>query len=96
MVKSFCEAVFRILIRIPSGQWNRIIRDPDPGGQKRPCSLDVLYRGLGLSKLQFLINFFSCNFLKNFAHQTLNPVWIRILIGTQPDPELMNRDRNTV
>ncbi len=68
------------------------------------CNLDVLYGGLGIGKLQFLIkkkfNFFSsCNFF--FKFWSLKP-WIRIgsgsgsiRIGIQPkmlDPDEMNAD----
>ncbi len=50
------------------------------------CSLDVLYEGLEISKLQFLIKkykfLFSCKFLQIFGHQ--NPgYWI----GLDPDPD---------
>jgi hypothetical protein len=38
-----------------------------------PCSLGVLYGGLGISKLQFVIKkiliFFSCNIFSIFDHQ---------------------------
>ncbi len=68
------------------------------------CSLEVLYGGLGISKLQFLIkkyqNFFSCKFFPYFGHKTLDPdldrysamkCWIRIQISIQHemlDPDL--------
>ncbi len=64
------------------------------------CNLDVLYGGLGIGKLQFLIKkkfnfFFSCNV---FNFWSLKP-WIRIRIGIQPkmldldlDPDEMNAD----
>jgi hypothetical protein len=43
------------------------------------CSLDVLYKGLGISKLQFIIKqyqfFFSCKFFKNFWS---SKPWIQI------------------
>jgi hypothetical protein len=37
------------------------------------CNLDILYGGLGIGKLQFLIKkkftlFFSCNFFSIFGH----------------------------
>jgi hypothetical protein len=65
------------------------------------CSLGVLYEGLGISKLQFLIKKnrkknFSCNFFAIFL--TSKP-WSRIRIGIQPkmldpdpDPESINPD----
>jgi hypothetical protein len=56
------------------------------------CSLDVLYGGLEISKLQFFIKknfilFFSCNFFPIFWS---SKPWIRIRIGIQPrmlDPD---------
>ncbi len=59
------------------------------------CSLDVLYGGLGICKLLFLIQikiefFFSCNFFQFLVIKTLDPDWIRIRIGIQPkmlDPD---------
>ncbi len=71
-----------IRIRIQEGQhdpekWSKIkfwcascslLRDEDFF-----CSLDVLYGGLGISKLQFLIKkfliFFSCKFCQIFGHE---------------------------
>jgi hypothetical protein len=39
------------------------------------CCMDVLYEGLGISKLQFLIKkyefYFSCKFFPMFGHQNL-------------------------
>jgi hypothetical protein len=40
------------------------------------CSLGVLYRGLGISKLQFLFkkyNFFSFKYFQFFVNKTLDP-----------------------
>jgi hypothetical protein len=42
------------------------------------CSFDVLFRVLGISKLQFLIKkyqifFFRCKFFSIFGHQSLDP-----------------------
>jgi hypothetical protein len=62
------------------------------------CSLDVLYGGLGIGNLQFLINFFSAvNFFQFFVIKTLAPDWIWIRIGIRPqmldpDPDQMNKD----
>jgi hypothetical protein len=57
---------------------------------------DILYGGLGIGKLQFLIknNFFSALIFFNFW--SLKP-WNRIRIGVQPkmldpDPDEMNAD----
>ncbi len=47
------------------------------------CNLDILYGGLGISKLQFLII------------KALDPDWIRIGVHPKmldPDPEEMNAD----
>ena len=68
-------------------------------------NLDILYGGLGIGKLQFLIKnkckkIFSCNFFFQFlVIKALDPDWIRIRIGLQPqtldpdqDPEKMNTD----
>ncbi len=60
-------------------------------------NLDILYGGLGIGKLQFLIKkkakkIFSCKIFSNFW--TLKP-WIRIGLQHQtldPDPEKMNTD----
>ena len=66
-------------------------------------NLNILYGGLGIGKLQFLIKkkftfFFSCNFFFQFlVIKGLDPDWIRIRIGVQPnmldpDPDEMNAD----
>ncbi len=66
-------------------------------------NLDILNGGLGIGKLQFLIQksykkIFSCNFFFQFlVIKALDPYWIRIRIGLQhqtldPDPEKMNTD----
>jgi hypothetical protein len=53
------------------------------------CNLDVLYKGLGICKLQFLIkknlNFFSAVIFFNFW--SLSPG-----SGLDPDPDEMNAD----
>ncbi len=56
------------------------------------CNLDILYGGLGLGKLQFLIKknlifFFSCNFfkflvIKALVIKALDPDWIQIGSGS--------------
>ncbi len=69
------------------------------------CNLDILYGGLGLGKLQFLIkkNFFfpAVIFFLFLVIKALDPDWIRIRIqiGLQPqtldpvpDPDQMNTD----
>ncbi len=71
------------------------------------CNLDVpvLYEGLGIGKLQFFIKKkkkkknFSCIifFLQFLIIKALDPDWIRIRIGIQPqmldpDPDEMNAD----
>ncbi len=68
------------------------------------CNLDIVYGGLGIGKLQFLIkkkfNFFQLLFFFEFlVIKALDPDWtrIRIRIGLQPqpldpDPEKMNTD----
>ncbi len=67
------------------------------------CSLEVLYGGLGIGKLQFLIeknkikNFSSKLFLQFLVIKALDPDWIRFRIGIQPkmpdlDPYQMNTD----
>jgi len=66
------------------------------------CNLDILYGGVGIGKLQFLIkknlNFFSAViFFQFLVIKALDPDWIRIRIGLQPqpldpDPEKMNMD----
>ncbi len=51
------------------------------------CNLDILYGGLGIGKLQFLIKkkfkffFFSCSFFQFLVIKGLDPDWIRIRIG---------------
>jgi hypothetical protein len=64
--------------------------------------MDILYGGLGIGKLQFLIKkkvnfFFSCKFFSILVIKALDPDWIRIRIGLQPqpldpDPKKMNTD----
>ncbi len=64
------------------------------------CSLDVLYGGLGIGKLQFFIKklfncFFSCKLL---VIKTLDLDWIPTRISVQPkmldlDPDQMNTVR---
>jgi hypothetical protein len=66
------------------------------------CNLDILYGGLGIGKLQFLIkkklNFFSAViFFQFLVIKALDPDWILIRISLQPqtldpDPEKMNTD----
>ncbi len=68
------------------------------------CNSDILYGGLGIGKLQFLIKkqfkFFSAViFFQFLVIKDLDPDWIRIRIGLQPqtldpdpDPEKMNTD----
>ncbi len=65
-------------------------------------NLDILYGGLGIGKLQFLIKkffyFFSAViFVQFLVIKALDLDWIRIHIGLQPqtldpDPEKMNTD----
>jgi hypothetical protein len=59
------------------------------------CNLDILYGGLGIGKLQFLIEknliFFSAViFFQFLVIKALDPDWIRIRIririGLQPQP----------
>jgi hypothetical protein len=54
--------------------------------------LDILYGGLGIGKLQFLIkkilNFYALNFFQYLNIKTLDPYWIRI--GIQP--KMLDRD----
>ena len=49
------------------------------------CSLGILYDGLGISKLQFLIKKIKikCKFFSIIGHQTLDP-------DPDPDPQLEN------
>ncbi len=71
------------------------------------CKVNVLYGGLGIGKLYFLIQkkfnfFFSCNFfLKFLVFKALDPYWIRIririgiqpkMLDSDPDPDEMNAD----
>jgi hypothetical protein len=65
------------------------------------CKLNVLYGGLGIGKMKFLIQkfFFSAKifFLQFLVITALDPDWIRIRIGIQPkmldpDPDEMNTD----
>ncbi len=66
------------------------------------CNLDMLYGGLGIGKLQFLIQknviFFSAViFFRFLVIKALDPDWIWIRIGVQhkmldPDPDEMNAD----
>ncbi len=63
------------------------------------CNLDILYEGLGIGKLQFLIKkiffFFRCNFFSIFGYKALDPDWIRIGVHPKmldPDPDEMNAD----
>ncbi len=66
------------------------------------CNLDILYRGLGIGKLQFLIKknlifFLAVIFFQFLVIKALDPDWIRIRIDLQPlpldrDPEKMNTD----
>jgi hypothetical protein len=65
------------------------------------CSLDVLYGGQVISKLQFNIKkyqiFLAVHFSQVLVIKTLDPDWIRIGIGIQPkmldpNPESMNPD----
>jgi hypothetical protein len=65
-------------------------------------NLDILYGGLGIGKLQFLIKkkeikFSAVIFFQFLVIKALDPDWIRIRIGLQPqtldpDPEKMNTD----
>ncbi len=67
------------------------------------CNLDILYGGLGIVKLQFLIKknlkFFSAVICFQFlVFKALDPDWIRIRvrIGVHPkmlDPDEMNADQ---
>jgi hypothetical protein len=53
------------------------------------CSLDILYRGLGISKYKNI--FSSCTFFKLLVIKTLDPVGIQPKM-LDPDPESMKPD----
>ncbi len=66
-------------------------------------NLDILYGGLGINKLQFLIlkkkKISAVIIIQFLVIKALDPYWIRIRIGLQhqtldpdPDPEKMNTD----
>jgi hypothetical protein len=66
-------------------------------------NLDILYGGLGIGKLQFLIKkkktFTAVIFFQFLVIKALDPNWIRIRIGVHPkmldpdpDPDEMNTD----
>jgi hypothetical protein len=65
-------------------------------------NLDILYGGLGIGKLQFLIikklkKIFSCKFFQFLVIKALDPDWIRIRISVHPkmldpDPDEKNTD----
>jgi hypothetical protein len=68
-------------------------------------NLDILYGGLGIGKLQFLIKkkFSTVSFFQFLVIKALDPYWIRIRISIRiriglqhqpldPDPEKMNTD----
>ncbi len=64
--------------------------------------LDLLYWGLRISKLPFLIkkisNFYPPYVFFNFGHQILDPDWIQIRIDIQPkmlDPESIKSGSET-
>ncbi len=67
------------------------------------CSLDILYLGLGTSKLQFLIkkiSIFSSCFFQFLVIKALDLDWIRIgihptMLDPDPDPTQWIRIRNT-
>jgi len=70
-------------------------------GQKTSCSMDVLYGGLGKSKLQFLIkricnkNFPAVKFFLIFGHKNPGSGGIGIQPKTlDPEPESINPVRN--
>jgi hypothetical protein len=50
------------------------------------CSFDVLYGGLGMGKTQFLKKpiFSAVNFYQFLAIKALDPDWIRVRTGIQP------------
>ncbi len=62
------------------------------------CSLEILYAGLGIGKLYFLIQnflFSAVTFLQFFVIKTLDPHWIQIGIHPKmldPKPYQMNTD----
>jgi hypothetical protein len=63
-------------------------------------NLDILYGGLGIGKLQFLIKknkkkFSAAIFFQFLVIKALDPDWIRIGVDPKmldPDPEKMNTD----
>jgi hypothetical protein len=86
-------------IRIQSGQWILFFKFmfwsvgwPLLRAEGFFCNLDILYGGLGIGKLQFLIKrnltFFQLYFflLQFLVIKALDPDWIRIRIGIQPVP----------
>ncbi len=59
------------------------------------CNLDVLYGGLGIGKLQFLIQifFFSAVIFFHFLIiKALDPEWIRIRIRIGIQPKMLDPD----
>jgi hypothetical protein len=69
--KSNLEGIFRIFMFLSTGCF--LLR-----AEGFSCSLGVLYGGLGISKLQFLIKkieikFLAVNFFSILGHQTLDP-----------------------
>ncbi len=63
------------------------------------CNLDVLYGGLGIGKLQFLIkkklNFFSAViFFQFMVIKALDPDWIRIQIRIGTHPKMLDLDQD--
>jgi hypothetical protein len=61
------------------------------------CNLDILYRGLGIGKLQFLIikKISAVIFFQFLVIKALDPDWIRIGVHPKmldPDPDEMNAD----
>jgi hypothetical protein len=63
------------------------------------CNLDILYGGLGIGKLQFLIKknltFFSAVFFFQFlVIKALDPDWIRIRIRIGLQPQTLDPDPN--
>jgi hypothetical protein len=59
------------------------------------CSLDVLYEGPGLSKLQFLIKFFFLYVIFSIflVIKTLDPDWIRIRTHTESGSETLTNNK---